>query len=442
MLNFNQATEAGMETPPARSATLSDHDWHRVLAEWNQTWKQFPQKLCIHELFEEQAECSPEAVAVVFGDKCWTYRQLNLRANQLAHHLKAGKVGPNSLVGVHAERSVEFVVAILAVLKAGGAYVPLDPEYPAERLHFIVTDARLDALICSGAGTIEFTNESSRLVHLQQHAIEISGHAEENPGRVNDPEHLAYVMFTSGSTGRPKGVCMPHRPLLNLIHWQKGHSSAGAGHRTLLYAPLGFDVCFQEIFSTLSSGGTLVIPSAKERKDFVGLVRLLQQTGVNRIFLPFVALEFLAEVVADTGRLPASLREVITAGEQLRITPAIRSLFERLKDARLVNQYGPTEAHVVSAFELKGNPADWPYLPPIGRPIANTQLYILNAHLEPVPAGEIGELYIGGVQVAQGYLNRPELTAEKFIANPFGRTPDARLYRTGDLARHLPDGNV
>lgn len=442
MLNSNKAIETGREPTTPKPAALSDHDRHRVLTEWNQTQRQFPEKLCVHELFEEQVECSPEAVAVVFGGERWTYRQLNIRANELAHHLRARKIGPNSLVGVHAGRSVEFVVAILAVLKAGGAYVPLDPEYPAERLHFIITDARLDALICSGAATIEFTDGGSRLVHLQQHAREISAGAEENPGRINHPEHLAYVMFTSGSTGRPKGVCMPHRPLLNLIHWQKGHSNAGIGHRTLLYAPLGFDVCFQEIFSTLASGGTLVIPSARERKDFVGLVGLLEQTGVSRIFLPFVALEFLAEVVADTGRLPASLREVITAGEQLRITPAIRSLFERLKDARLVNQYGPTEAHVVSAFELEGHPAGWPYLPPIGRPIANTQLYVLDARLDPVPAGEIGELYIGGVQVAQGYLNRPELTAEKFIADPFNRTPDARLYRTGDLARHLPDGNV
>ncbi len=387
-------------------------------------------------------ERSPEAMAVAFAGEQLTYRQLNHRANQLAHYLRTRKIGSHSLVGVHTERSVDFVVAILAVLKAGGAYVPLDIEYPVERLRLIVADATLDGLICDGTEILEFVVGEFPVVHLQRDRVEISASPETNLSRADVPEQLAYVLFTSGSTGRPKGVCMPHRPLVNLLHWQNGQSAGGVGQRTLQFAPLGFDVCFQEIFSTLAFGGMLVISSSKERKDFVSLLRLIEQTEINRLFLPFVALEFLAEVIADTGRLPASLREVITAGEQLRITPAIRSLFGRLKNARLINQYGPTEAHVVSAFELTGDPASWPYLPSIGRPIANTQLYILDPQRQPVAAGEIGELYIGGVQVAQGYLNRPELTADRFLVDPFAPTPGGRLYRTGDLARHFPDGTI
>lgn len=397
---------------------------------------------CVQQWFEEQVGRSPDAVAVIFAEESLTYQQLNTRANQLAHYLRARQVGPDSLVAIHAERSAEFIVAVLGVLKAGGAYLPLDSECPAERLRSILADAEVAVLICSGHAAVDLESPGRLMLQLQTEAAQISAASQLNPVRVNTPEHLAYVIYTSGSTGRPKGVCMPHGPLFNLIQWQLAHSPIGVGHRTLQFASFGFDVCFQEIFSTLSAGGTLVMAPAKARKDFACLVRLIEQREIQRLFLPFMALELLAMVVTSTGRRLPAVREVITAGEQLRITPAIRSLFQGLTGVRLVNQYGPTEAHVVSAFELAGDPTDWPFLPPIGRAIANTQLYILNPDRQPVPTQIIGELYIGGAGVAQGYLKRPELTAEKFTPDPFIANPGGRLYRTGDLARYLPDGSI
>jgi amino acid adenylation domain-containing protein len=443
MENTHHQINERMEPFEGLSAPLAEQEYHKIVVVWNQTQAEFPHEKLVHELFEEQVVRSPNALALIFDDKQLTYFELNAQANRLAHHLRAGGIGPNSLVGVCAERSIEFVVSILSVLKAGAAYVPLDPEYPQDRLRFIVADAKLDALICDGTVEVAFAESHCRMVHLRREEVQISARTHTNPDRLNScPENLAYVMFTSGSTGRPKGVCMPHRPLVNLLHWQNRQSVTGAAQRTLQFAPLGFDVCFQETLSTLSSGGRLIVISQKERKDFLGLIHLIEQREITRLFLPFVALEFLAEVVMNTGQTPKSLQEVITAGEQLRITPAIRSLFGRLPGARLVNQYGPTEAHVVSAYELSGDPAGWPYMPSIGRPISNTQLYILDRQLKPVAVSVIGELFIGGVQVAQGYLGRPGLTAEKFIADPFSATPGARLYRTGDLARYLPDGNI
>ncbi|MGB8170025.1 MAG: amino acid adenylation domain-containing protein [Chthoniobacteraceae bacterium] len=393
------------------------------------------------ELFEEQAERTPEAVAIECRDQRLTYRELNERSNRLAHHLRANGVGPEVLVGVHAERSAKSVSAVLGILKAGGAYVPLDTDYPAERLRHIMTDARLAALVHDG-DLPDGVDVLCRKIHLQHDAETITPASAANPSQRNAPADAAYVIYTSGSTGRPKGVCMTHGALLNLIQWQNSASSVGAGQRTLQFAPLGFDVSFQEIFSTLSTGGTLVIAPREERKDFFALVRLIERVQIQRLFLPCVALEYVAQVVAETGHVPGALREVIVAGEQLRITPAIKALFAQLDGARLVNQYGPTEAHVVSACELTGDPIRWPFWAPIGRPTANTQLYILDPQLEPVPVGVEGELYIGGAQVARGYWRQPELTAERFIPDPFSSELAGRLYRTGDLARHLPDGKI
>ena len=421
---------------------LADSERHKLLFDWNQTETEYPAAHGVQQLFEKQVERSPDSVAIAFAGEQLSYAEVNRRANQLAHLLRSKGVGPNSLVGIHVGRSPEFVIAILGILKAGGAYVPLDPEYPVDRLDFMIADAEAKVIVCGS----DLSGEFNYCDHCDVVALPLSTKDSqgpiENPVCVNAPKDLAYVMYTSGSTGRPKGVCMPHRQLLNLVHWQNSQSLCRKGERTLQFAPLGFDVCFQEIFSTLSCGGALVIAPNKERKDFASLLRLIEASEINRLFLPFVALEHLAEVVEDSARPLVCVREVITAGEQLRVTPAVRRLFQRLKGARLINQYGPTEAHVVSAYELGGNPFDWPFWPPIGKPIANTQLYILDAELEPVPAGVPGDLYIGGAQVAPGYLKRPELTAEKFIPDPFSRTAEARLYRTDDSAKYLPDGDI
>ncbi|MBI4524344.1 MAG: amino acid adenylation domain-containing protein [Deltaproteobacteria bacterium] len=255
-------------------------------------------------------------------------------------------------------------------------------------------------------------------------------------------DNLAYVIYTSGSTGKPKGVAMSHRPLCNLISWQLQNSAFPSGPRTLQFASLSFDVSFQEIFSTWCSGGTLILISEEVHRHAAALLRFLESEAIERLSLPFVALQQLAEVVDGQESILTSVREIITAGEPLQITRNVASLFRKLKSCSLHNQYGPSESHVVTAFTLTGSPSDWPALPPIGRPIANTQIYSLDSHLQPVPVGVPGELYIGGVGLARGYLNHPDLTAEKFIPNPFSNERGARLYKTGDLVRYLSDGHI
>jgi len=256
------------------------------------------------------------------------------------------------------------------------------------------------------------------------------------------PQDLAYVIYTSGSTGVPKGVAMPHRPLVNLLWWQSRDTALGRAARTLQFASLSFDVSFQEMFSTWYAGGELVLIAEEVRRDPAALLRLLRDEAVERLFLPFVALQQLSEVGDADAVVPTSLREVVTAGEQLQVTRQVASLFGRLQDCTLDNHYGPTESHVVTAYRLRGGPGEWEVLPPIGRPIANAEIYILDAYRQPVPVGVAGELHIGGECLARGYLNRPELTAERFIAHPFGREAGARLYRTGDLARYRAGGEI
>ncbi len=421
---------------------MTDSERHQLLFGWNQTDQQYPREVSVQALFEAQVDRSPDTTAVEFGDQSLTYRELNDRANQLAYTLRAKGVGPNTPVGIDTGRSIEFVIAVLGILKAGGAYLPLDPEYPAERLQLMMADSKAPLLVRAVQGPDSATFPDCQVVEIDPWTAGSKKSAVKNPPIETTLDNLAYVIYTSGSTGRPKGVSMPHRPLVNLIQWQNSTSSVGLGDRTLQFAPLGFDVCFQEILATLSTGGTLVVLCRQARRDFAGLLRIIELQSIRRIFLPFIALEYLADEAIRTRCIPTSLREVITAGEQLRVTPTIRSFFAQLKDARLINQYGPAEAHVVTWFELSGDPANWPFWPPIGRPVSNTQIYILDSEKNPVPAGTSGELYIGGVQVSQGYLHRPELTAEKFVDDPFIPGLGRRLYRTGDAARWLPDGNL
>nr|WP_081431391.1 non-ribosomal peptide synthetase [Moorena bouillonii] len=399
---------------------------------------------CIPQLFEAQVERTPDAVAVVFADQQLTYRALNAKANQLAHHLQSLGVEPEVLVGICVERSVEMVVGLLAILKAGGAYVPLDPAYPPERLAYMLDHSQASVLLTQSQLVSQLPKHQASVICLDTDWEIISTQKEQNPTSSLTLDNLAYIIYTSGSTGKPKGVAMPHRSLVNLIKWQLEHTVVANDSKTLQFAPISFDVSFQEIFSTWCVGGTLVLISEDVRRDPVFLLNLLAEQEVARLFLPFVALQQIAEVAETFGIFPASLGEVITAGEQLQITPAIANLFEKLNDCTLHNHYGPSETHVVTSFTLKGSPSSWPALPAIGRPIANTEIYLLDQSLKPVPAGVEGELYIGGVCLGRGYLNRPEITAQRFIANPFNKvkTDSDRLYKTGDLAQYLPDGNI
>nr|VFJ73107.1 MAG: amino acid adenylation domain-containing protein [Candidatus Kentron sp. FW] len=420
---------------------LTEAERQRILVEWNDTAAPYPKDKCVHELFEEQVARDLDAVAVVFEDEEVSYGELNDRANRLAHRLRALGVGPEMLVGLFVERSVEMVVGLLAILKAGGAYVPLDPEYPLGRLAFMAEDADLKVLLCHGATRKQLPECAARILDMDGEAEGIAGESSNNPVQLADPNNLAYVIYTSGSTGKPKGVAMPHAALVNLLSWQRSQFYDSGRHVVLQFAPLSFDVSFQDIFSTLHEGSTLVLIENEARKDFTLLIDHLCANKVDRIFLPFIALQSLASISNSVGKV-LSLKEVITAGEQLQTTKGIRTFFARLPDCTLYNHYGPTETHVVSSYTLEGSTSEWSELPPIGSPITNIQLYILDDQKHPVPIGVPGELYIGGAGVARGYLNRPDLTAERFIPDSFSDEPGARLYRTGDSCRWLPDGNI
>ena len=421
---------------------LTEAEKHQVLVEWNETKRDYPKDKCVHQLFEEQVKRTPETVAVAFEDQQLTYRQLNSQANQLAHFLRNHGVGAESVVGVCLERSPEMILAILAILKAGGAYLPLDPSYPTERLGLMVERGGASIIVTQKSLVSRTPTGEAVCCCLDNLDQILTEQKQESLSSISSPENAAYVLFTSGSTGVPKGVLMEHRSLVNLLSWQAETFASRAATRTLQFAPLSFDVSFQEIFSALCFGGTLVMIGEAERRDARALWPLLKEKAVERMFVPFVALQQLAEAAQGDAVTIESLREIITAGEQLQVTQPIADLFARLPDCRLCNQYGPTESHVVTSFALGGDPADWPKLPPIGRPIANNKVYILDRCLQPVPIGVIGELYIGGDSLARGYLDQPELSREKFISNPFIKEAGARLYKTGDLARYHADGNI
>jgi amino acid adenylation domain-containing protein len=411
-----------------------------------------PAGTCIHDLVEHWAERSPEETAVVFGDLQITYSELTERSNRLARALLEHGARPDARVAICCERGSEMVVALLAILKAGAAYVPLDPGYPAERLRYIVEDSSPVALLCQAPFAAQFEGISARVINLDEPQANmgatLSGANLKRESIGLTADHLAYVIYTSGTTGQPKGVAMSHGALLHLLSWQSRQNDGARAPRTLQFAALGFDVAFQEIFSTLCAGGTLVLLSERQRLHPEELFRAIQRHRVERVFVPYVGLQILTEEWASLSgkhseaELDCDLRELITAGEQLRIDRKINAFFQRYSGCRLVNQYGPTETHVVTSFTLPEARDAWQALPPIGRPVANARIYVLDEKRMPLPAGIPGEIFIGGPGVARGYWNRKELTRERFERDPFFASADARMYRTGDLGRWLPDGNL
>ncbi|HEX3560510.1 MAG TPA: amino acid adenylation domain-containing protein [Pyrinomonadaceae bacterium] len=434
----------GVVADPSRRISelplLTDAERRRLLLEWNDTRAVYPRDLCAHQLFEAQAERTPDAVAVALEDERLSYRELNARANMLAHYLRGLGVGAGDVVGVFMERSLEMIVGVIGALKAGAACLPLDPSYPSERLAFMLRDAGGAVVLSQQLLAASLPETGARVVCLDADWEEIALSSNENPRTHVTPESWVYVIYTSGSTGRPKGVCMPHRALVNLVEWHL--ASPERSVRTLQFASLNFDVSFQEIFSTLAAGACLLLVRDSERVDIPALGRFVERNRVKRFHLPVVVLQKLAEEFCDKPQALLSLRELMVGGEQLQITDAVVKLLARLKDCTLYNHYGPSETHVVTFFRLPDDPESWPTLPPLGRPIANTEIYLLDSRLRLVPVGVPGELYIGGACLAHGYLNRPALTAERFIPYPFSREPGARLYKTGDLARYLKDGEI
>ena len=385
-------------------------------------------------LLRSLAVLRPGVTAVQAPGQRLDYANLLAAVERLAAGLQRAGLQSGEVVALPATRDADTLTLIVAILLAGGACLPLDPGYPAVRLAAMLEDAR-PRLLVAAPPAAEGVPECAGMRRCTPAELvsASAGHASLPPARVIG--ELAYVLFTSGSTGQPKGVAMRSAVLARLIAWHAAHPRLGRAAHTLQFAPLGFDVAFQEILVTFASGGTLVLPSEAERRDPYALLGLLAREQVERLFVPYVALQAIAEAVAAGGALPRTLRDVITAGEQLRITPAIRALFQALPGSMLHNHYGPTETHVVSAHELSGDPAHWPELPPIGRPLPHVRVRVVDAALAAVAAGEEGELLLGGGCLAAGYIHRPELTAERFIL-----LDGTRWYRTGDGVREDADG--
>lgn len=393
---------------------------------------------CIHQIFEIQAEKTPDAVAVVFEGEQLTYRELNQRANQLAHYLQSIGVGPDVLVGIAVKRSLEMVVGLYGILKSGGAYVPIDPAYPPERIAYMLKDTRVTVLLTQSTLISKLSQHEGNVICLDTDWDDLMAcHSMKTPVCEATMENLAYVIYTSGSTGNPKGVMNTHKGILNRLLWMQDTFQLTSSDRVLQKTPFCFDVSVWEFFWPLMFGSSLVVARPEGHKDNNYLIHSIKDYQITTIhFVPSMLHLFLD--AKDVEKCD-SLRQVICSGEALTVDLQNR-YFAKL-GARLHNLYGPTEAAVdVTHWECRRE--NDLKIVPIGRPIANTQIYILDQDNQPVPIGDTGEIHIGGVQVARGYLNRPELTNEKFIPDPFKDNPDARLYKTGDLGRYLPDGNI
>jgi amino acid adenylation domain-containing protein len=391
----------------------------------------------IHHLFEEQAQQHPQVTAISFGNHKITYTELNAKADALAKAIVSAS--PASLViGVSSTRSIETIISLFAILKAGKAYLPLDPAFPTERLHDIVADCGMDTVLTPQSDKDVF-GQIVKNVIVSDQPVNTSAFGGEG-----SKTKVAYIIYTSGSTGKPKGVCVGHAGVVNLIKWHNRISPyLGVGHRTLQFSPLIFDASVMEIFCTLCIGGTLVLLEDETRIDTLKLLKYVDEQKVNRINVPFVALQYFTEAADAEQYFPASLQEVISAGEQLKITPQILRFFKALPNCIFYNMYGPTEASVCStALKMEGPAENWPLLPNIGKPLDNVEIHVVDEQLKPVAGGAQGELCISGVNLAYGYLNRPELTAEKFVDWTDANGKPTRVYRSGDLGRYLPDGNI
>ncbi len=450
--HLRSALRAALEDSDQRLSQiqiLSNEERQRLLVEWNGTDAKLPQNQCVHHLFAAQAEKSADTIAAIFESEQLTYRQLNQKANQLAHYLMKSGIEPDAPVGLCLERSSDVLVGMLGILKAGGCYVPLDPSYPSERLAFMLEDSGASILLTQEHLISDFRNPQSEIRNLTMIRLDsdwptIAQESEDDPLASVSPDNLAYIIYTSGTTGRPKGTMVSHKSLVNhalafskLIHLTPDD-------RLLQFISLSFDASGEEIYPTLLSGSTLVFHPAPTEMSGDDVAKFCEQHRISILHLPVAFWhQWMDELFSNEQPLPSALRQLVVGGE----APSLEKVQTWVKHKRVhfLNAYGPTEATITTtAFEVfTADEQLQKYASlPIGRPIANVQVYLLDRHLKPVPIGVPGELHIGGVGLARGYLNHPEMTAEKFIPNPFSTTPGARLYRTGDLARYLPDGNI
>ncbi|MGC1631149.1 MAG: non-ribosomal peptide synthetase, partial [Gelidibacter sp.] len=388
-------------------------------------------------LFEKASRLYPDELCFLTESSQLTYSEAEAQISKVYDTILLNAKF-EQIIGVPTTRSIEQIVFVLAILKAGMAYLPIDFGYPKKRLESMISNSNLSFCLTTKA------DEDNVLdIGLKPLIFYGSKQPINDLTKYPNPEKSAtYILYTSGSTGEPKGVCMGEKAMMNLITWQNENSICKNGSRTLQFAPLSFDVSFQEIMATLSNGGTLVLINETLRLDMVALLEYIQEQRINRLFLPFVALQAIAEAALSLQAYPSSLKEIMTAGEQLKITPQVINLFKNLNNCVLYNQYGPTECHVVSELKLEGDPINWPTLPTIGKPISNVSIIILDQNKNIAPDGTIGELCIAGECLAEGYMNNKELTDEKFLNWVAPDGTKTRIYRTGDIAQYLPDGNI
>nr|APD71971.1 non-ribosomal peptide synthetase 10 [Streptomyces sp.] len=391
----------------------------------------------VHRYVTEQAALRPDTVAVSWAEQSLTYARLDEESNKLAAVLRDQGVRPGTLVGLYTQRSLRQMVAVLAVMKAGAAFLPLDPGHPAERTRQMLDEAGPDVVL-SDAPLDAGPDRGATLLRLDE--LDWSAAPGDALPVTTDRDDLIYVIYTSGSTGKPKGIAMRHGAIANLLAWQTAAFPFDPDDRVLQFSPLHFDICMMEMFGTWAAGGTVVLVDAETRRDAMRLLPYVQEQGITRLFLPYVALQQLAEVAhARGGRWPGQLREVFSAGEQLQVTEELRDFF-RHTGAVLHNQYGPSEAHVITSYTLQGAPDAWEDLPQVGTAVDNVRIRVLDPHGAPVPQGVAGEVHVAGPCLARGYLHRQDLTDEAFVQDPFAA--GERMYRTGDLARWRADGTL
>ncbi|GET41347.1 amino acid adenylation domain-containing protein [Microseira wollei NIES-4236] len=440
LLHFQTLLEGVVANPQqclAELPLLTKAERHQLLVEWNNTQTEYSKDLCIHQLFEEQVEQTPDAVAVVFEDKELTYGELNCRANKVAHYLRSHGVGPAVLVGICVERSLEMIVGLLGILKAGAAYVPIDPGYPLPRIAFMLSDTQLPMLLTQQRLVEKLSAGGAKVICLDSDWEVINQESQENPTSGVTADNLAYVMYTSGSTGTPKGVCVIHRGVVRLV---KGTDYVNFSKEEvfLQLAPISFDASTFEIWGCLLNGARLAIFPQAYTPSLEELGETIKRYQVTTLWLTAGLFHLMVDERLEDLK---PVRQLLAGGDALSVSH-VQKVLRELVDCKLINGYGPTENTTFTCCLAINASSQLGLSVPIGRAIANTQVYILDSHLQPVPIGVVGELYAGGAGLARGYLNRPDLTAQKFISHSFGDEPGVRLYKTGDLARYLPNGTI
>ncbi|MFB2772372.1 amino acid adenylation domain-containing protein [Pelatocladus sp. BLCC-F211] len=439
---FSTLLKSAINNPNAllsKLEILSHDERQKLLIEFNDTQDIFPKNKCFHQIFAEQVERTPDNIAVIYQNQQLTYQELNNRANQLAHYLKKSGVKPDVMVGICVERTPLMLITLLGILKAGGAYVPIEPSYPLERKDFILNDSQIPVLVTQQHLMADFKRNEIQVICIDSDWKVINQQKNDNLITTTTPLNLAYVIYTSGSTGKPKGTLIPHQGLVNYLSWCTKTYAVEQGVGTLVHSPLGFDLTITSLFSPLLVGCTVELLSEEQGIEALSQ-GLKKSSNLSLVKITPAHLDLLKQQLSEE-EIANKTRAFIIGGENL-LAESITFWQDVAPDTILVNEYGPTETVVGCCIYQVPVGKHHSGSIPIGRPIANTQLYILDQYLQPVPTGVVGELHIGGIGLARGYLNQPELTAVKFIPNPFSKQEGDRLYKTGDLVRFLPSGDI